>query len=417
MAGREPPRKQLRLTFDLAIAASGGADSTALIVEAAARFPSEKVIVLTVDHRTRATAAFERAQVKRLACEYGFAFAELVIEPVTASQAAWRRARYDVLLDYCRSRRVPKLWLGHHADDLIETTAIRLLANGKLPALAGMSAERRDGDILIERPLLNHSARSIRQSLAGRGIVWCEDPSNADMRYRRVAVRALLEQSKYAPSSLVRRTGTWRADLEQLIGHAWQLTVRNGPYGSQVLCPDFLSRLPLPVAAALLKRAAVNVVGREQRVRNVDFASALKSETPPEQLGGARVWPVAEGWLVGRDFRHIQDQIPLSSVELTWDARYRLRLTRKLTENGWVARRLGVAEARRLRLALPAEWAAALLSLWCDDELIAVPDLGVWRGEKGDTLRHCLTWRRIAGADTSVFRVAPEVEAPILGKC
>ena len=169
----------------VAVAASGGADSTALLAEAAGGFPPEQVTVLTVDHGTRTAAAAERAHVQHLAGRFGFSFHALKIGAVAANQAAWRKARLAALLDYCRAHGISRLWLGHHRDDAVETAALRLLAGGKLPSLAGISAVRSEQGVAIERPLLDRSARAVRRGLMANGLAWYEDPSNRNCRYRR----------------------------------------------------------------------------------------------------------------------------------------------------------------------------------------------------------------------------------------
>jgi hypothetical protein len=173
--------------------------------------------------------------------------------------------------------------------------------------------------------------------------------------------------------------------------------------------------LPEGLAAALLRRAALTVAGREQRLRNVDFADALRRDPVTQELGGAKLWLADGRWLIGRDYRHIQACLPLiPGQEQHWDARYALGLKTDLGREGWRAGRLGLRAARRLQMTLPAAWAAAALAVWCGKELVAVPDLAVWRGEYGAELANNLAWRRLPPVDTGLFRVAPRQGAPIL---
>lgn len=400
----------------LAIAASGGADSIALMVEAAERFNPGQVTVLSVDHRTRPAAATERGHVAYLANRFGFAFAELCIGPVSPNQAAWRAARLQTLIAYCEERGIERLWLGHHKDDAIETSALRLLANGNLASLAGISAVRRMGDVWIERPLLARSSRAVRRHLMAQGLAWHEDPSNRDDRYRRVAVRRLLTAGgRTEAASLVRRTGLWREQREQLLSDTWTLAACRGPAGQVWLAPAALRGLPSGLAAAILRKAALSVAGREQRVRKVDFAAVLRSSGPPWQLGGTKIWAVAGKWLIGRDYRHIRDQTPLiAGEEVQWDSRFRLRLRGEPGPGEWGVARVGLDAARRLRLDLPAAWAAASLGIWWGETLAAAPELDYWSGQCAPMLQATLTWNRIDRSDSGLFRVAPSPEAPIL---
>lgn len=394
----------------LAVAVSGGADSTALQVEAARRFPPHQVVVLSVDHHTRAASADERRYAAALAARFGFAFQELAIQPARPNQAAWREARLAALTGYCEAHGIETLWLGQHQDDAVETAALRLLAGGNLSSLAGISASRRVGSTQIERPLLNCPARQIRRRLMALGIGWYEDLSNRDLHYRRVAVRSLRAasdgRSKLAP--LVRRTGYWRAAREQLLADAWRLAACDGRAGSVCLDPAVMLKLPADMAEALLREAALNVAGRQQRLRNADFAAALASGAPPWQLGGVRFWVHQAHWLVGRDYRHVRDTVSLlPGAEIVWDARDRLVVPDKLPQGDWRAARLGLGAARRLRLDMPADWAAAALAVWEGGSLTAVPAFDLWFGPSGAFWAENLSWKPPKVADSGLFRVAP----------
>lgn len=392
----------------LGVAASGGADSTALIAEAAAHFLPGEVIVLSVDHGTRAAAAEERAHVASTARCFGFDFHEIALGGMFSSQAAWRKARFNVLIRFCQDHGITRLWLGHHQDDAVETAALRVLANGKLSSLAGISAERYEQGICIERPLLGCSARQLRRKLMARRLAWYEDPSNRSQRYRRVAVRRLLEAMPAQPAaSLVRETAIWREREDVLLERAWRLAVRQGQFRSLWLFPAVLDRLPVPLAEAVIRRAALTAAGRVQRIRNIDPAAVLRRQPCSSSLGGAKVWALGDSWLVGRDYRHIQEECTLPAGRaICWDARFRVFLS--LEQGGdWVLARLGYSQARRLHLDLPAAWAAASLAVWRGGELVAAPELGVWRGEPGERLRGALDWRRLPAPNSGVFRLAP----------
>jgi len=394
----------------VAVAASGGADSIALQLEAARKFPPHHVTVLSVDHRTRPSAATERAHVAAIAAQLGFEYQELRIAPVRANQAAWRDARLDALIEYCRTHGIGTLWLGHHRDDAVETAVLRLLAGGNLSSLAGISAARQEAAVQVERPLLNRSSRQVRRELMAKGFGWYEDLSNRNDHYRRVAVRGLLssDRERAKPASLVHRTAHWRAARELLLADAWRLAVRTGAAGSLSLNPTIMQRLPLNMAEALLRQAALLAAGREQRLRHAGFAAALASDQPPWQLGGVRVWAHQGQWLVGRDYRHVRDVVSLQpNSEIGWDARYRLIVPSHLPPGDWRVARLGLPAARGLRLDLPAEWAAAEFAIWNGPILTAVPVFDVWNGAPGTFWRENLTWNPLNVAEIGLFRVAP----------
>ena len=407
----------------LAVAASGGADSTALILLAAQDRAPEDVTILTVDHHSRSAATKERAYVAALAARFGFSVVELSAYASTKNQGAWRKARMAALLNHCRAYEIPCLWLGHHRDDSIETAAMRLLAGGNLSACAGMSAARKACGICIERPLLHLSARALRRRLMAEGLGWFEDPSNRNTWYRRVAVRRLLAAAPFMEQEkLVLSTGRFRQRMELLVNAIWRLVAKFNDDAAVRLDSATLRRLPMELTAILLHRAAVAVAGREQRVRQVDFLGIVESSVSQDtdyershwQLGGVQAWLSQTEWLVARDFRHIQHVTSLTVGQtIEWDARYRLVATAPLPPGRWRVSRVGNREARRLRSDKKAECLAASLGIWCGPEFMAVPDLGVWRGEAGAALRETLSWYRLPPPCNDAFQLAPPTEAPI----
>ncbi|HCJ16446.1 MAG TPA: tRNA lysidine(34) synthetase TilS, partial [Hyphomonas sp.] len=47
--------------------------------------------------------------------------------------------------------------------------------------------------VMIARPVLSHSRSELRTCLTSRGILWVDDPSNRNLAYERVRVRAQLD--------------------------------------------------------------------------------------------------------------------------------------------------------------------------------------------------------------------------------
>lgn len=82
------------------------------------------------------------------------------------------------------------LALAHHRDDQAETIVFRLLRGSGVSGAAGMPAERpqRGGARLI-RPLLEVPGSLIARYAEESSLLWIEDESNADLRYRRNYLR------------------------------------------------------------------------------------------------------------------------------------------------------------------------------------------------------------------------------------
>ena len=84
----------------------------------------------------------------------------------------------------CKSVR-----LAQHADDQVETMLLALSRGAGLPGLAAMPQRfLRDG-MHFERPLLGASGAAIRAWLAGEGVSFIDDPTNADTAFTRNRIR------------------------------------------------------------------------------------------------------------------------------------------------------------------------------------------------------------------------------------
>lgn len=192
MAGFSP-------ALPLAVAFSGGADSTALLAACAARWPGE-VRAFHVHHGLQAAADDFQRHCEAL-CER--LDVRLTVWRVDARHAAGespegaaRRVRYESLAAMARldhgQGTVTAVALGHHADDQVETLLLALSRGAGLPGLASMPAQAERGGLTLYRPLLSVAAAEIRAWLMVQGLTWIDDPSNADARYTRNRIRSHL---------------------------------------------------------------------------------------------------------------------------------------------------------------------------------------------------------------------------------
>lgn len=186
------PLQGLDLSLPLAVAFSGGADSTYLLHAAARRWPGS-VHAIHVHHGLQAAAdRFE--QHCRAAC--GSLGVPLHVERVHARHGpgespedAARRARYQALAQQASSLGAHSVLLAQHADDQVETLLLALSRGAGLPGLAAMPASFERHGMRFLRPLLHLPAPAIRQWLMEQGTAFIEDPSNADTAFTRNRIR------------------------------------------------------------------------------------------------------------------------------------------------------------------------------------------------------------------------------------
>ena len=184
MSGRRDDARELlpRCSFPrartrVACAFSGGADSTALLVLAAAA--GCHVTAIHVDHGLRPDSAAEATQAQALATKLGARF-QLVTVEVAAGPNLEARAR-----DARRAALPPGVLTGHTADDRAETILINLLRGSGLDGLAAMGPDP-------TCPLLALRRHETRRLCADLGLRPVADPSNTDPRFVRNRVRAEL---------------------------------------------------------------------------------------------------------------------------------------------------------------------------------------------------------------------------------
>jgi tRNA(Ile)-lysidine synthase len=186
----------------LVIAASGGPDSTALLLLAARwakrlRRPP-RLLAVTVDHGLRKQAAAEAAAVKRLARRLGVQHRTLHWrgnKPKTGLQEAARLERYRLLEQAATRAGYAHILTGHTLDDQAETVLFRLARGTGLTGLGGMgyvSPLPVGTDVLLLRPFLHIPKARLVATLKAVGVGYSEDPSNSDPQFTRARLRALM---------------------------------------------------------------------------------------------------------------------------------------------------------------------------------------------------------------------------------
>lgn len=179
-----------------AVAYSGGADSTALLVETHKKYP-EQTIAFHVHHGLQA-AADEFVRHCQSFCDalkvpLHVAYVNAKHAAGASPEDAARGARYKALIDLAHTHRVieskGKVLLAQHADDQVETLLLALSRGAGLGGLSAMPAQFERGGVHFERPMLDQKAADIRARLKADGIAFIEDPTNLDKTFTRNKIR------------------------------------------------------------------------------------------------------------------------------------------------------------------------------------------------------------------------------------
>ena len=179
-------------TQKIAVAYSGGADSTALLHAAAVQWPGQ-VTAIHVHHGLQAAADDFARHCKAACTTIDVPLHVVQVDARNASgespEDAARKARYAALAGKAVELEIGTVALAQHADDQVETLLLALSRGAGVAGLAGMPAEFERFGVRFVRPLLGLGAQEIRDELGTRGIAYINDPTNSELGYTRNKIR------------------------------------------------------------------------------------------------------------------------------------------------------------------------------------------------------------------------------------
>lgn len=326
----------------IAVAVSGGRDSLALclLTDVWARARGGRAVALVVDHGLRGGSAREAATVGEWLTERRIENRLLIWsgeKPRSRIQEAARRARYQLLQEWCRRHGVLHLALAHHREDQAETFLLRLSRGSGATGLSGMSAIVETGGVRLIRPLLRVAGADLGQTLRQFGQEWIEDPSNRNRIYARVRARewlAALETAGVGPSRLAATaTGYGEERIAAEAGAARLLasSCRISPAGYAVIETEKLTGVPADMFLYILGQLARTIGGGEYRPGIEKLKSLFDWLVCPQfgksrTLAGCRfIQTSAKTLLVCRENRRLPAPRIFSLGEVCrWDKRFRI---------------------------------------------------------------------------------------------
>ena len=266
-----------RIRFGVAV--SGGPDSLALLLLAAAARPNE-IEAATVDHALRAGSREEAKAVaevcERLGVPHFVLTADWASKPATAIQERARSARYRLLAEWANERGLAAIVTAHQLDDQAETLVMRLARGSGVRGLAGMRSRSvvPGSNLPLIRPLLGWRRSELAAICDAANIQPAADPSNEDGQFERVRTRRALGQSEWLdPHALAvsaRNLGDADRALEWATLQEWARAVTNGA-GEIVYRPlDAPEEIRRRIASEAVSRLATEGEGRELRGRELD---------------------------------------------------------------------------------------------------------------------------------------------------
>lgn len=344
----------------------------ALLADRWARRRGGGLEVVICDHGLRPESAAEAAAVHAMVTARAIParVVALGLPPGPALQARAREARMAALLGACAQAGAPWLLLGHHRADQAETVLLRASARSGAAGLAGMAAARGAGPALVLRPLLGVAPARLEAVVAEAGLLPLRDPSNADRRFARARLRALLADpggEGAAVAALVRvaaglgglRAGLAAAAAERLAAAAW--------LHEAGFCRLDLSALGRDAVARAGLGALLRVVGGG-RFAPAGAAVARLLETGAGTLAGV---VLRRDGLLLREAVGLAPPVP-AMAGAAWDGRFRLERGAR----GWMLGAAGEAARALPRPGwLPGAVVPTLPALHRDGVLAVLPAL------------------------------------------
>ena len=269
------------------IAVSGGRDSVALLHWLHQR-GYRKLVVCHLNHQLRGRSSDADARfVEQLAaqCDVDLEMASTNVRALAAKQkisieTAAREARYQFFAQVAKRGRCRTIFLGHHADDLVETFLINLFRGSGTTGLGAMrevSKRRVEGvDLTIVRPFLGVWRREIDRYVGRHRLKFREDASNKNLAPLRNRIRGRI--IPYLEKALGRniRQSIWRAAviaaeeedwIEDQLPNATDAELRAGASSAEAALSVAELR-DLPIA---LQRREILKWLRTRKITNVGF--------------------------------------------------------------------------------------------------------------------------------------------------
>ncbi|MDO9635607.1 MAG: tRNA lysidine(34) synthetase TilS [Thiobacillus sp.] len=332
---------------------------------------------------------------------------EIARDDAAGIEAAARRARLRIFA----AVDADFLLTAHQQDDQAETLLLQLLRGAGPKGLAAMPELqcRRDWRVAQLRPLLAVTRNAILDTAQRHGLVWVEDESNQDIRYRRNALRQQVMPvlAAHFPNSqaTLARAAAMQAEAADLLDDLARLDAAGAIESGRLDCA-VLAGLTLPRARNLLRYFIAQQGQTLPNARRLDEAVHQLCDAQADarvrvNLGSAELWRFRGGaYLVPppppaappvRWQGETQLWVPAAGVGVRMEPVIGAGLKRGALEAATVT--LGVRQGgERLRLhvggphrslknllqehAIPPWQRGRLPLLWCDDQLAWAAGVG-----------------------------------------
>lgn len=244
-----------------------------------------KLTLVHLNHRLRGRAANADASfVGRLAVKMGLEFVTKRVDVAARAKAAGvsvelaaRDARYEFFAETARAVRCRTIFLGHHADDRVETLLFNLFRGSASAGLSSLRPEttRAGGGLRLRilRPLLNVWRQEIDEYVLAHRLKFREDASNslADATRNRMRLRIIPSLEKWCGRQI--RTSILRT--AEILAAEEDFLREQTPKPAKEIPVKLLRGLPVALQRRLIQRWLTSANIRDIGFEDIEAIRAL----------------------------------------------------------------------------------------------------------------------------------------------
>ena len=295
-----------------------------------------------------------------------------------------RNKRYELLTKKCKQQKIRYLLTAHHLDDQIENFFMRLVRGSGLKGLSSISRISKKNNIVLVRPLLDYSKKSLIKILAEKKQKYVDDPSNMNLMFDRVRFRKII-------SSLVNE-GLQKDRLKLLISNLGQVNeaidystkisikqcLTQNKYGhTQIMKKHFFvlpKEIQFRVLSFLIKINSVS--GKSsRRVSILNLIKKFKNDDFKKSTINKILFINSKTIILAvREISRIQKKDIISKPSFIWDNRYNIKINcrkKKKLKIGYV----GNSVKKTDEFFKYKDITPYLPGIWLENKLIMIPQL------------------------------------------
>ncbi len=282
---------------------SGGADSLYLtyLLHQWAKQTKRSFWAVTVNHNLRPEATSEALWVHQQLKKHHIQHEILSWEgekPKTHIEEKAREKRYELLTNFCHQHGAAALFLAHHQQDQAETFWCRLARGSGLDGLCAMAPISKRSGLLVIRPLLTISKKTILNTLTKHHLQWLEDPMNHDTAYERVRWRqaqSTLEQLGLETNMITKSISRLQRAKEALDFYAQDFLsahLEQSPLGFISVSEREFTNLPEEIRIRALLHM-LNLFNRHKKIISLESIEKIALHLPKYATLAGCQWVIA----------------------------------------------------------------------------------------------------------------------------